>query len=353
MTPETNLFPFDDLASVFEVIGHLATDPRVNVIHVPKGRSLIQGQAAKRVDSGETIPCNDGKSFFILPNQRVGMDRDSINITIRDTNARKPWDTADGYGFRTITIGTAYNGPEVNHIEVNLRGRPGFIKIPMNTRPLFPNCEDPHQFVNGMRELAQLSARIDKLDNKIASKKKAIKTTASQSVTKDGKTFRYSPPSGEVMTVVDENGERVQQSEPRFFDTAHLVPAVSMVDDTEFDGWRKLWTANEDVIDLHRKITDARARRDELQRVIRPIELGIIERHARRSEVIVGGVTFKLVLGKGSYADYPNVTAQKLETGAWSTKMVPKSRGEWICEEITVSPTTSQTTSNHAEAVTA
>ena len=307
------------MLSQYEQIRNIIQDKSVNRISLPCYKAEAEVEAFVDVEAGLAGKKSGGNAQFVSP-KTVGASRGTLFITLcRDASRRL---AADGsFGFATRIIGDLNGERRIDHIMVNRRFQPGYEKIEL-TGNLFPEIKEKNieAFNKGMMQCLQLKETIKKMDSRISYLKKKLKDSGRLSLDDPRGVLSYSPPDSDVQVIQDKDGneiKRVPFSVPSYRLSAEVIALDFPKDDLI------------GMILLQKKY---KSRYNFLSSLLRPWELGIIERN-NSQEVQIGSVLYSIERGEDKRYDYDPEVQKKIESGEYQIVNRRSTRGEWNFKE--------------------
>jgi len=202
--------------------------------------------------------------------------------------------------------------------------------------PIFPTLseENAEAFVAGKLDLLNLGKQIELLNARCTTLKKKANM---QSVKNDKGTCCYVPPTGYSTMIVDAKGEKIPSVKREVKrgmlwadaseNAADYFPAEWLDNGKLSNNLNMLPTF---MLELQKK----RAEYESLNSLVRPFECGIIEKEMQDGElcsetVTVAGTVFEIHITEDTEYDKPADCAAKIESGEYTEKQVPSSRGSW------------------------
>lgn len=333
-----------DDASVYEILRGVMLDKRVNFVRVAYG-----GKAAQpilgwfRSQTGETQG-EEGISHMVL-DRFVSGSRGNLNLTLAFDRSAREIDASDPenwlrYGVRSRTIGNVRGELNVETISVNFRGQTGWVEIDLRGRNIFPAPSNADEFVALQREMAQLTRDLEIVSNDIKSIKGKAKRRDMNRIESGGFVAECSVPEGKTFAIVDQEGNRVPANHITEGECVGISICEDIAPTVETD--REINSLPERM----NKANEIRTRISEIVKIVRPIELGLIERHADLESFKLRGVKF--AINRWTSKDYGHSpeTRDRIEAGDYQIAEVDKTRSQW-----TIRPVVAIEVENIAEAV--
>lgn len=313
--------------SMHEVVHEILTDPKVNMVRFSKGKSEASVEAAIRVMAGETLRDESMGHTRLFSPKIVGLTRDNLFITVcRDKSTRLP----DGsFAYRTIPIASPVMGQRVHSLEILYNFESDWKTIDLTGRSVFPNlpASKGKWFAEMMEEVHLLRHRKSFLTNALTSLKK--KLGKDKEVTALGHRFHWVNPEGMKEVVVDQDGVQVKAVSKAYDNGAILLPQLPK------PTFKKIVDTSE-IVRVYLERSEISNKLYAISELVRPFELGLIERSGAMTMFSVGGINFEIKRHKVKSYDLPSDTMEKIENGEWDYKEMPKDRGAWQCDPLVV-----------------
>lgn len=313
--------------SVYEILRASMTDGLVNFVRVGyAGKAAQPVMAWFRSQTGETTS-DEGISHLIL-DRFVSSNRTNLNLVLGFDRAAREIDASDPtnwirFGIRSRTIASLENGLNVDSISINLRGQKGWIDIDLRNRPIFPVPQNADKYIQLHRELAALRATKEILEGDITSIKAKAKRRNITEV--NGENFRAinAPREGKVFAIFDGNGGRVVAD--------HITenPCLTVSIEESIGSLVTSTREIEDLPDRMSKIIDVRKKIEAISKEIRPIDLGLVERHSGLDKFVLHGVKFTIYRWIAKDYSYPPNIQEKIESGEYEIRETDKTGNVW------------------------
>ncbi len=316
------------MKSQYEIIQEILGNPKNNYVKIDyMNRAKFDMAAWVRTQLGETVDCI--KKSAILSDRTTSSKSTSLLFSMaRDTGSRKE----DGsWDFRSMIIASLDPDtlkPVQNVPEIMVAENFGTYKaVSLNGLPVFPNPIFLALFETDLLELRRLETLKAAMTKKFDSLKD--KLDKNNPLEQFGYKIYFQPPSGKSTTMVDLHGIKIKQTPTVSYGfQLHPVEPIKV----EFDA-NKYEVKN--IIELYLEREKISKKIEEKQKVIRPYELGIMERLTDTvSPFPIDKTQFKVVKIKDTSYDWTEADKAKVKNGEYKFAEIPSSRGAWKFEQI-------------------
>lgn len=345
-----HVFDYDQDDSAFGILYQLFSGNGINLIRFDyKGKAIAPMSAAGRIASGET------KSPDALGHVRhgkeqlaylyVGSHKDNLNVLLcRDMSSRKI-KLDNSYDYRAYIMASPMLGVKIKDIEVqhNFKSWESISLDNMNIFPVLTEVNDLEMLSMGLILRAQIKhnkALIDAEKKRLVGQfKTLVKKGETSIVGEDGIVYYYQP-TGSTLALVDENGERVGGVANFATNGVTLVPKIILTNDPIAESGKELETQTrgknagkkiiKNISDLPWLFAESKRLAMELKvvnSVLRPFELAVIESNLDDDYAAIAGQLFTISKYPVKSYDYPEETADRLNSGEWKMVEVPKTSG--------------------------
>lgn len=321
-----------------------------NMIRLPQGYKAedASGAAARMIlaESGQGSGKHQGHGRF-APEKCTATSyhkkgsKGTVLLTFLDKSARKD----DGsFDYRSFTIADLLD-PDRNlpYLEV-CKNFSNWEKINLKGLPIFPAVEGgaaEAELADGILELRRLGNLIEIFDARVNALKDKVRKSGGGKVTApDGSSIEYFAPTGTTERIVTAATGESPESQKREVWRVQLNAIVTSNLEKEYSEWatvfrKKLTLRNEvELLPLYMaELESLRERYVSLSQIIRPFELGIIERAEGGTlpeNVTIDGEVFEIEALSVDEYDLPADVAERLASGELVKKEVPKVKGKWV-----------------------
>lgn len=312
--------------TIYGQLVQLVKDPNIQRMGLPSYSALDTGKSAVRVTSGATV--KSAGQAMSMSDRFVSAHKDSVIVTLLNDSASRE---NGKYGVRSRTIASIKEGQNIPFVSVvRKRGGNGWEEISLEKDFIFPelNPLDEQEFYELLIHRALLENRREFIKkDRDNLKKKLVKGEICQS----GRlAVWWEEPHGTDLypsQLVD--GEWVKVSQESYVTTNNVRLSVPTSFPVPF--------RHKDLSDLpylFHMFEVLGYQIERLNRIIRPFELGIIERNKTQFYIDLHGERVKLDWYQVSGSDYPSETKEKLESGEWKLVEFQKKNGRWVSGKI-------------------
>ena len=225
----------------------------------------------------------------------------------------------------------------------------GWRRISLAHLPIFdsPQVSEESAFAAVLLDKIRLGVKVSKLASKVtAIKAKVRKAKGDMVKAEDGSVAIYLPPTGESVTIVDSDGNKVKSESRKVKNRGLLFADVGQIDADYFPAeWIQIGgrydgrlSSNVEFLPVYMAALEtARSEYEKVNALVRPLECGVIERNMIDGElttqlVTLGSTEFEIHINEDTEYDLPSDCAAKILTGEYKEIRVPASKGSWTLE---------------------
>lgn len=341
--------------SIYELVSILTTSNSINLVRFPGGYEAespnnalfnkARGKSGK--GKGKGVGNNLSRKITGLSFHELG-GKGTVLLTILDKSHGKEKGVGFEYATRTVAdmVDTART---LEYLEVcDNFGK--WNKISLAGLPVFPEFngdnEEEKVLADNLVTLLLMGQKIHRLGDKVQAIKSKVRKAKQDEVENGELTAKYYAPKGSSTVIVDKDGNPVKRISRSTVNRVRLWKDVANMGDSElfkaewlqekgrYEGTLK---TDAEMLPLYmEELEKLRAEYVELNYMVRPLELGLIERNMSEDFVLIAGLYFEIQHSVDKEYDLPVNTPEKLKTGEYSEKKVPSKKGWWelIKEEV-------------------